>query len=96
MAPTLLQVRILSFSMITIVRITIIYGCFKFSLTECCHDELFFVGEDEGNIAPQPGIWYVQHAEGASHMSMVPLWFSSPRQRKFWVNIGEWLKRIEK
>ncbi|TFK77321.1 alpha/beta-hydrolase [Pluteus cervinus] len=56
--------------------------------TTCCHVQL-----PSRNI--QPGTWHVYQLDNVSHVSLVPFWFSSSQQRIFWMELGQWLHRVE-
>ncbi|KAF8585825.1 alpha/beta-hydrolase [Ramaria rubella] len=46
---------------------------------------------------PTPGIWHVRHQPGAvHHMALIPLWFGTQQQQKFWADLGLWLELVEK
>lgn len=42
-----------------------------------------------------PGIWHVHHMDAANHISLVPYWTGSSRQRYFWSSLGQWLCAID-
>ncbi|KAJ7596657.1 alpha/beta-hydrolase [Mycena floridula] len=50
---------------------------------------------DENNKRPMPGIWHVHSLDGASHMSLLPIWMSSKRQKVFWGKLGDWLHSVD-
>lgn len=43
----------------------------------------------------QPGIWNVCHIPDSTHVSLMPLWLGTQRQKEFWVEIGEWLDVVD-
>lgn len=43
----------------------------------------------------KPGIWNVCHIPDSTHMSLMPLWLGTQRQKEFWIEIGEWLERMD-
>lgn len=43
----------------------------------------------------KPGIWNVCHIPDSTHMSLMPLWLGTQRQKEFWIEIGEWLERVD-
>jgi len=45
---------------------------------------------------PKPGIWYVRQIDDATHVSLLPIWMSSKRQRVFWGELGDWLETIDR
>lgn len=47
------------------------------------------------SVAPTPGTWLVSTINDASHISLVPLWMGTLRQRIFWGQVGDWLTRID-
>ncbi|KAJ6520040.1 alpha/beta-hydrolase [Mycena sanguinolenta] len=44
---------------------------------------------------PRPGIWYVNEEDDAHHMSLVPLWTGTERQKRWWKKLGRWLSAVE-
>ncbi|KAJ7161357.1 alpha/beta-hydrolase [Mycena crocata] len=60
--------------------------------TRCQHLES---STDHLRGKPQPGIWYINPLEDANHMSIVPLWTGTSRQKQFWVKLEKWLSTIE-
>ncbi|KAF8215990.1 alpha/beta-hydrolase [Mycena galopus ATCC 62051] len=44
---------------------------------------------------PKPGIWYVNQEEDVHHMSLVPLWTGTDRQKQWWKRLGRWLSVVE-
>ncbi|KAI0346870.1 alpha/beta-hydrolase [Trametopsis cervina] len=54
---------------------------------ECPEAELF--------TAQEPGLWNVFCIQDANHFSIVPFWFGTSRQRRFWKDIGLWLRSID-
>lgn len=44
---------------------------------------------------PKPGVWNVIHVEDAHHLSLMPLWVGSKKQRTFWYGLGEWLEEVD-
>ncbi|KAK7463874.1 hypothetical protein VKT23_005809 [Stygiomarasmius scandens] len=57
------------------------------SMTECRHHK--------GKSPPVPGAWYVEEISHTHHLSLVPLWISSSRQRRYWIELGRWLREVE-
>ncbi|KAJ7103312.1 alpha/beta-hydrolase [Mycena belliarum] len=48
-------------------------------------------------VTPRPGIWCVNwQEEDANHMSLLPLWTGTSRQRRFWEQLGRWLLAVDK
>src|ERR1700733_3567048 len=45
--------------------------------------------------AMKPGIWNVCHIPDSTHVSLMPLWVGTQRQKEFWIEIGEWLERVD-
>jgi len=43
----------------------------------------------------KPGIWNVCHIPESTHVSLMPLWIGTQRQKEFWIEIGEWLERVD-
>ncbi|KAK0481648.1 hypothetical protein IW261DRAFT_1418679 [Armillaria novae-zelandiae] len=41
------------------------------------------------------GVWQTQEVADATHASVVPLWLSTPRQKLFWAEVGDWLRKID-
>jgi hypothetical protein len=64
-----------------------------YSLTRCRH--LVDGQSDEDRTAPSPGIWHVNQEEDAHHMSLVPLWTGTDRQKQWWRRLGQWLASVE-
>ncbi|KAJ6621089.1 alpha/beta-hydrolase [Mycena sp. CBHHK59/15] len=52
--------------------------------------------KNASNDYPGPGIWYVNQDDNAHHMSIVPLWTATDRQRQFWPRLGRWLDAVER
>ncbi|KAJ7925998.1 hypothetical protein B0H13DRAFT_1109184 [Mycena leptocephala] len=46
-------------------------------------------------VTPKPGIWYVNQEEDNHHMSLVPVWTGTDRQKIFWTKLGRWLAAVE-
>jgi len=64
--------------------------------TQCRHFGL--VKSNEGRfdqVAPRPGIWYVNQEDDAHHMSLVPVWTGTDRQKQWWKKLGRWLAAVE-
>ncbi|KAJ7786540.1 alpha beta-hydrolase, partial [Mycena metata] len=54
--------------------------------------------EDDDNkltLELEPGVWYVNEEENATHLSLIPLWTGTERQRRFWMRLGKWLTTVE-
>lgn len=68
------------------------------SATRCTHEETTLgeksTADDRGGV-PEPGRWHVVTLNDAHHLSLVPLWLKSRRQREFWVEVGGWLRSVE-
>ncbi|KAF8323289.1 alpha/beta-hydrolase [Clavulina sp. PMI_390] len=45
--------------------------------------------------AMKPGIWNVCHIPDSTHVSMMPLWLGTQRQKEFWIEIGSWMERVD-
>ena len=45
--------------------------------------------------AMKPGIWNVCHIPDSTHVSLMPLWLGTQRQKEFWIEVGEWLERVD-
>lgn len=43
----------------------------------------------------KPAVWQVLHVPNTSHTSLMPLWTGNSRQKEFWIEIGEWLERVD-
>lgn len=70
------------------------------SLTRCRHSssesiEYTNLSLDRKRTKPEPGIWYVNQLEEATHISIVPFWSGSLRQKYFWEDMGRWLRDID-
>ncbi|GJE85878.1 alpha/beta hydrolase fold-containing protein [Phanerochaete sordida] len=44
---------------------------------------------------PVPGLWDVFEVPDATHISLVPFWYGTARQRAFWGSVGRWLREID-
>jgi len=44
---------------------------------------------------PKPGIWNVCYMPDSTHVSLMPLWRGTPRQKEFWCELGEWLETVD-
>ncbi|KZT74987.1 alpha/beta-hydrolase [Daedalea quercina L-15889] len=43
----------------------------------------------------EQGVWHVQHIDAAHHVSIVPFWVGTSRQKAFWRDLGDWLYAID-
>lgn len=43
----------------------------------------------------RPGVWNVCHIADSTHVSMMPVWMGTQRQKEFWVEIGEWFEVVD-
>ncbi|KAJ7631150.1 alpha/beta-hydrolase [Roridomyces roridus] len=60
------------------------------SRTRCQHEG------KKANDVLEPGIWYVKSPEeDTHHLSIVPRWTATDLQRRFWVDLGQWLTSVE-
>ncbi|KAH9944264.1 uncharacterized protein BXZ73DRAFT_96757 [Epithele typhae] len=44
---------------------------------------------------PEAGVWHVHELQDAHHLSVVPIWVGSGRQKAFWRDLGQWLRAID-
>ncbi|KAI0651991.1 alpha/beta-hydrolase [Trametes meyenii] len=71
------------------------------SATRCKHfshgDNIL---DDDGKTRyicpPEAGVWNVHHLAQAHHFSIVPFWLGTPSQKAFWLDLGHWLRAIDK
>ncbi|KAI0669760.1 alpha/beta-hydrolase [Trametes maxima] len=45
---------------------------------------------------PEAGVWNVHHLAQAHHFSIVPFWLGMPSQKAFWLDLGHWLRTIDR
>lgn len=77
--------------------------CLHHSTLSQPHPSTFFFGlpapgsKSKASLsnAMRPGIWNVCHIPDSTHVSLMPLWLGTQRQKEFWVEIGEWLERVD-
>lgn len=43
----------------------------------------------------KPGIWNVCHTANSTHLSLMPIWLGTQKQKEFWIDLGEWLARVD-
>ncbi|KAF8316034.1 hypothetical protein DL93DRAFT_2154854 [Clavulina sp. PMI_390] len=43
----------------------------------------------------RPGMWNVITIENSHHLSLMPMWVGSMKQRTFWYGLGEWLEEVD-
>ncbi|KAF8323288.1 hypothetical protein DL93DRAFT_2151564 [Clavulina sp. PMI_390] len=43
----------------------------------------------------RPGIWNVITINDSHHVSLMPMWVGSMKQRTFWYGLGEWLEEVD-
>jgi hypothetical protein len=67
---------------------------FFYSSTCCKHLESNTV-VNFTDLELKPNTWYVNQVDAATHITLVPFWVGSERQRAFWTNMGKWLKAVE-
>ncbi|KAI0778326.1 alpha/beta-hydrolase [Trametes elegans] len=46
--------------------------------------------------SPDAGIWHVHHLAESHHFSIVPFWFGTQNQKAFWLDIGHWLRAVDR
>ncbi|KAJ7040392.1 alpha/beta-hydrolase [Mycena alexandri] len=64
--------------------------------TRCNHLKFSSQLDDDSNkLTLEPGVWYVNEEENATHLSLIPLWTGTERQQRFWRKLGEWLTTVE-
>ncbi|KAK0466442.1 alpha/beta-hydrolase [Desarmillaria tabescens] len=61
-------------------------------MTRCRH---YPVDRPSKPSVPEPGVWHTQEVADATHASIVPFWLSTSRQRVFWIEVGDWLRKID-
>ncbi|KAF9270020.1 alpha/beta-hydrolase [Marasmius fiardii PR-910] len=66
------------------------YSC---SVTECQHSKS---PTSNNHDSLQPGVWYVHEIEDAHHLSLVPSFLLTTRQRQYWIDLGQWLTEIDR
>ncbi|KAI0361462.1 alpha/beta-hydrolase [Trametes cingulata] len=45
---------------------------------------------------PEAGVWNVHHLADTHHLSIVPFWFGTRSQKAFWLDLGHWLRAIDR
>ncbi|KAI0375137.1 alpha/beta-hydrolase [Pilatotrama ljubarskyi] len=48
------------------------------------------------SCSPEAGVWSVHHLANTHHLSIVPFWFGSRSQKAFWLDLGHWLRAIDR
>ncbi|TFY80308.1 hypothetical protein EWM64_g3703 [Hericium alpestre] len=43
----------------------------------------------------EPGMWHVHRLDQAHHVSIMPVWLGSQRQKDFWGDFGNWLRKVD-
>ncbi|TFK56698.1 alpha/beta-hydrolase [Heliocybe sulcata] len=43
----------------------------------------------------QPGVWHVHQVDDAHHISLIPAWLGTSRQKAFWEELGSWLQAVD-
>ncbi|KAH9858051.1 alpha/beta-hydrolase [Lenzites betulinus] len=71
--------------------------CRHFNPGAGCGDGVY----DEGAKArhsgvPEAGVWNVHHLADAHHFSVVPFWLGSAIQKAFWLDLGHWLRAVDR
>ncbi|KAL1951390.1 hypothetical protein VTO73DRAFT_539 [Trametes versicolor] len=75
---------------------------FDCSDTRCRHfdhsDNILLDGPEKARYecAPEAGVWNVHHLAETHHLSIVPFWFASASQKAFWLDLGHWLRTIDR
>ncbi len=70
--------------------------------TRCRHfdhsDNILLDGPEKARYecAPEAGVWNVHHLAETHHLSIVPFWFGSASQKAFWLDLGHWLRAIDR
>lgn len=54
-----------------------------------------FFDKDSTELEPEPGVWHVHQTGDTNHVSLVPFWISSSRQKYFWIKLGHWLRSVD-
>jgi len=44
---------------------------------------------------PEKSVWHVHNVNAAHHVSFVPFWMGTSRQKAFWRDLGSWLYAID-
>lgn len=52
-------------------------------------------GRREALNGIKPGVWNVVHVPESTHVSLMPMWLGTQRQKEFWVEIGEWFEVVD-
>ncbi|KAI0824993.1 alpha/beta-hydrolase [Trametes gibbosa] len=62
------------------------------------HGDNFLDGSEKvrDGCPSEIGVWHVHHLADAHHFSVVPFWLGSARQKAFWVDLGYWLRAIDR
>ncbi|KII94120.1 hypothetical protein PLICRDRAFT_695164 [Plicaturopsis crispa FD-325 SS-3] len=72
---------------------------FSCSNTSCRHLEATMPphsqAEKLGEFTPRPAVWEVHHHDDANHTSLVSFWVGSEQQKKFWEDLGQWLRDVD-
>lgn len=74
----------------------------RISDTRCRHfdhsDNILLDGPEKARYecAPEAGVWNVHHLAETHHLSIVPFWFASASQKAFWLDLGHWLRTIDR
>ncbi|KAK0208831.1 hypothetical protein DFS33DRAFT_476129 [Desarmillaria ectypa] len=63
-----------------------------YRLTRCRH---YPVDRLSKPSVPELGVWQTHEVSDTTHASIVPFWLSTPRQRLFWMEVGDWLRKID-
>ncbi|KAI8990569.1 alpha/beta-hydrolase [Trametes punicea] len=74
---------------------------FECSSTRCRHfshgDNILDGSEKERyHRLPESGVWHVHHLADSHHLSIVPYWLGTRNQRAFWVDLGCWLRAVDR
>lgn len=62
--------------------------------TKCYHD-VFPSTNNSAQVDPAPGIWYVHDIPESNHISIVPVWAGTVRQKQFWRSMQDFLVSID-
>jgi hypothetical protein len=68
------------------------------SQMQCTHQGINeYKAIDSKSQIPPPGMWHVHHQPGITHhISLMPIWFGTVGQQRFWTDLGVWLELVEK
>ncbi|KAI0639551.1 alpha/beta-hydrolase [Trametes polyzona] len=74
------------------------YECRNTRCRHFSHSDNILDGSEKARYEcpPEAGVWNVHHLEDTHHLSIVPFWLGSPSQKAFWLDLGHWLRAIDR